>query len=122
MIKNIIFTGQLKYELLKYYYKCADVFVLPSRSEGLGAVLLEALYFKLPVIASNTGGIRDIIIHKKNGFLFTVGDYKKIAEYLYYILFNKIKLKNKNIINIKNYTYSIMVAKTIAVYQKINNN
>ena len=119
LTNRIIFTGRLKYELLKYYYKCADVFVLPSRSEGLGAVLLEALYFKLPVIASNTGGIKDLIIHEKNGFLVPVGDYKKIAEYLHLLLNNKIKLQNKNVINIKKYNYNYMAKKTLEIYQNV---
>lgn len=116
---KVIFTGKLKYEVLKYYYKLADLFVLPSRTEGLGAVLLESLYFNLPVIASDTGGIKDLIIHKKNGFLVPVGDYRKIAEYIYKIFNDHIDLKNKNIIDIKKYNYRFMAEKTIKAYNKI---
>jgi glycosyltransferase involved in cell wall biosynthesis len=66
--KNVIFTGFLakeKYEC----YEIADLFVLPSISEGLPTVLLEAAAFGVPAIATNSNGIPDIIDHEKTGFL-----------------------------------------------------
>lgn len=60
-----------------HYLKAADVFVLPSFKEGLPYTLLEAGHAQLPVVASNTGGIPEIIEHEKNGLLI---DPKNIQE------------------------------------------
>ncbi|MCK5169548.1 MAG: glycosyltransferase, partial [Bacteroidales bacterium] len=55
------------------FYSQIDVFVLPSIWEGFGFVLLEAMSFKLPVIAFDTGSSAEIIQDQKNGFI--VPDY-----------------------------------------------
>lgn len=62
-----------RYELLKYYL-CCDVVAIPSFYDGMPNVLLEAGALGIPVIASNTGGMKDVITDKQNGFLFTPGD------------------------------------------------
>ncbi len=58
----------------------ADLFVMPSRYEGLSIAMIEALACGLPVIASDAPGLRDFIIHHKNGMLFPVGDYNALAK------------------------------------------
>jgi len=62
-----------RYELLKYYL-CCDAVAIPSFYDGMPNVLLEAGALGIPVIASNTGGMKDVITDKQNGFLFTPGD------------------------------------------------
>lgn len=57
-----------------------DVFVLPSYSEALGYVLLEAGQASLPVIASDVGGIPEIVTDNESGFLVPAGDDKALAE------------------------------------------
>ncbi|MCB1842310.1 MAG: glycosyltransferase family 4 protein, partial [Halioglobus sp.] len=46
-----------------------DVFVFPSLHEGLGSTLLDAMSFGLPIVATNVGGIPDIVTHGVNGLL-----------------------------------------------------
>lgn len=58
----------------------SDAFVLPSLSEGMPMTLLEAEAAGLPVVASNVGGIPDVV--KENGFLVPVNDAKKFKEYM----------------------------------------
>jgi len=62
-----------RYELLKYYL-CCDAVAIPSFYDGMPNVLLEAGALGIPIIASNTGGMKDVITDKQNGFLFTPGD------------------------------------------------
>jgi glycosyltransferase involved in cell wall biosynthesis len=57
-----------------------DIFVLPSYSEGLPLVLIEAMANGLPVVASRVGGIPEIIEHNKSGLLFEAGNYNQLAE------------------------------------------
>lgn len=65
--------------------KCS-LFVLPSRSEAMGRVLLEAMACKRPIIASRVGGIPKIIEHGRTGLLFDSCDVQDLAEKMKYLL------------------------------------
>ncbi|XP_043815001.1 sulfoquinovosyl transferase SQD2 isoform X2 [Manihot esculenta] len=72
-----VFTGMLGGEELSQAYASGDVFVMPSESETLGLVVLEAMSSGIPVVAARAGGIPDIIPPDqdgKTGFLFGPGD------------------------------------------------
>jgi glycosyltransferase involved in cell wall biosynthesis len=64
------------------YYGCSDIFVLPSRFEGLPYCILEALAAGLPVVSTNVGAIPEVIAEGENGFLVTPGDVECLAERL----------------------------------------
>lgn len=66
---NVTFTGRIHHKELSKYYAIGDIFVLPSLSEGLPTVLLEAAAFAKPIVASKVGGIPDIIVHGHSGLL-----------------------------------------------------
>lgn len=63
-------SGDKKVELLNN----ADIFILPSYTEGLPISILEAMSYKLPVISTPVGGIPEVIENGGNGLLFTPGD------------------------------------------------
>ncbi|KAL4587271.1 hypothetical protein LXL04_000139 [Taraxacum kok-saghyz] len=72
-----VFTGMLQGEELSQSYASGDIFLMPSESETLGQVVLEAMSSGLPVVAARAGGVPDIIPSEqegKTGFLFTAGD------------------------------------------------
>ena len=56
-----------------------DILVLPSLNEGMGRVLVEAMAAGKPVVASNVGGIPDLVQHDHNGLLVPPGDEKALA-------------------------------------------
>jgi glycosyltransferase involved in cell wall biosynthesis len=62
------------------YYRAADLFVLPSKNEGMANVLLEAMTCGLPCVATRISGTTDLITHGKSGMLFEVGDEDDFLE------------------------------------------
>jgi glycosyltransferase involved in cell wall biosynthesis len=63
-----------------------DMLVLPSLNEGMGRVLVEAMAAGKPVVASRVGGIPDLVIHGKTGFLVPPADEKALAAWIKKIL------------------------------------
>ncbi|MCR4286230.1 MAG: glycosyltransferase, partial [Candidatus Kaiserbacteria bacterium] len=58
---RVIFTGQVERSVVTQYRMASDIFVGPSRSEGLGNAFLSAMACRLPVIATQVGGIADFL-------------------------------------------------------------
>lgn len=61
-------------------YCRSDVFVLPSRVEGLSIAMAEAMASGLPAIVTDVGEVRDLVLEGHNGFLFEVGDVDTLVE------------------------------------------
>jgi glycosyltransferase involved in cell wall biosynthesis len=84
--EHVTFAGHVSEEKLREHYESCDIFVLPAvvdskgDTEGLGVVLLEALGFERPVVASAVGGITDIVIPERTGWLTRPGDAPDLAR------------------------------------------
>jgi glycosyltransferase involved in cell wall biosynthesis len=82
---RVTFRGRVSDAELQAAYRDADVLVLPSvvdargDTEGLGVVLLEAMAFRVPVVASRLGGITDIVADGETGLLVPPGDATALA-------------------------------------------
>lgn len=83
---DIIFTGKLSPADLEAEYRNANVFTLPAivdhkgDTEGLGVVLIEAMELNLPIVASNVGGIPDVVVDNVSGLLVPEKDPMALAE------------------------------------------
>ncbi len=69
-------------ENIPQFLGALDILVVPSNNEGLGTVILEGVYAGCAVIASEVGGIPEIIHHEKTGLLQAAGDYEKLAYHI----------------------------------------
>ncbi len=87
---KVEFKGKLPLKETKNIMKNCYCLVLPSLSEGLGRVLMEAMALGKPIIGSRVGGIPDLIKDNQNGFLFEKGNSDDLAKKL------RILLKNRN--------------------------
>ncbi|MFZ2152192.1 MAG: glycosyltransferase family 4 protein [Minisyncoccia bacterium] len=96
-LKDIIRREKLENDVIllgnipeaKEYLKAFTVFVLPSRTEALGYVLLEAGLAKTPCIATRVGGIPEIIEHEKTGILVSKEDVRELSMALEFTLTHK---------------------------------
>ncbi len=100
-----------------------DIFLLTSQSEGLGMVINEAFYFKVPVVSTNVGGIPEIIKDNENGLLANLADHKKLADHLITLKGDE-KLKNIFIKKsyeqlMKDFSSVQMSEKTLKIYKSI---
>jgi len=78
--KRVFFLGTVPHEKLFRYYRMSDIFVRPSRSEGLGNVFLEAMGAGLPVVATQVGGIVDFLEDGKTGIAVRPNDPEDVAR------------------------------------------
>lgn len=84
-LKDIVIIGHpdnkpLSLAEMASIYRKAKICVLPSRREGFGQAILEAFAFKVPIIASNVGGVPEIIDSGVNGLLFDRDEPEKLAK------------------------------------------
>ncbi|PPD35121.1 MAG: hypothetical protein CTY19_03205 [Methylomonas sp.] len=79
---DVIFIENLNHQAVLSFFQRADIFCLPSRYEPFGIVLLEAGFFSCPVIASNVGGIPEIIEDGYDGYLVEPENVDELANQL----------------------------------------
>ncbi len=103
--------------------KAFDIFILPSRSESYGYVLLEAGAAALPVVASNVGGIPDIINNEETGLLIAPENKTALTEAIQKLIADEA-LRKKMGSSLKNrvatLSVSAMATETCSVYEDIN--
>jgi glycogen(starch) synthase len=86
---KVIFLGHVPDDTLSLLHSSCDLFVLPSRLEGLGIVIIEAMAAGKPIIATNAGGIPELIESGKNGILIEIGEEKELASAIIQMLGDK---------------------------------
>ena len=96
----------------------SDLFLLPSEKESFGLAALEAMALKVPVISTNTGGLKDLNINGNSGYTSDIGDIDSMAENAIKILSDtslEKKYRNQAFENAKKYD----IKTVIPLYEKI---
>ena len=126
---DIIFTGKLSPEDLANEYRTANVFTLPAivdhkgDTEGLGVVLIEAMELGLPIVASNVGGIPDVVVDGESGILVPEKDPVALAEAFKRLeanptLIQKLLAGARNRIE-ECFTWDGIIERQVEVYKKV---
>jgi D-inositol-3-phosphate glycosyltransferase len=85
---RITFAGSVSQEKLPLFYSAADVCVIPSYHESFGMVALESLACGTPIVATDVGGMRQIIRRNEMGRIVSDNSPQKLAGEIYQLLFN----------------------------------
>jgi glycosyltransferase involved in cell wall biosynthesis len=105
------------------YLRAADLFVLPSSTEGLSVSLLEAMSTGLPVLATSVGGSQDVIQHESNGYLIAPDKPEELRQGLQALLKNPERRKrlglNARLRIISNYSLNLDADRLAALYARL---
>ena len=116
----VILTGFM--ENLKSYISSLDALLFPSLSEGLGSSVLEAFTYKVPVVASNIGGLKEIVIDNVTGVSRPPHDVNGFAEGLEKVLFDPVFraacIRNSQNL-LEDFSKQKMATDTIAIYKEV---
>ena len=117
---SVVFTGEV--QKIEDYLASADIFILTSIYEGLPLSILEAMASGLPIIASDVGGIRDIV--KENGMIVPVNDEEALIQAMVQQINNLQMRKNMGELSLemsKQYDISIITNEYETIYQSVSN-
>jgi glycosyltransferase involved in cell wall biosynthesis len=105
------------------YLAIADLFLLISKWEGLPISILEAMSMKLPIIASDVGGVNEQVYDGENGFLVARNDVEAITQKIKYLFENREIAKKmgerSRELYLQQFSIATMVDKTEAVYKSL---
>ncbi len=119
--KNVVFRDFVSEGRLKQYYQECDVFALPSRMEGWGLTLMEAMALEKPVVASKVGGIPELVNHGKCGYLVPYADVRGLAKSIVKILKDQRLAKNFGKAGrkkVEQFTWKRSAEMTMKVYER----
>jgi len=109
-------------KILSNLYNMADLYIQPSFYESFGITILEAMACGKAVVASDCGGIPEIVFNNYNGLLVNVGDVKQLTKNVFKILNNpefRRKMEKNSIKSAQKYDWKFIGKQTLELYEKI---
>jgi len=121
---NIVYCTDLPWQKAMSVLKSSTILVVPSRMESLPTIIKEAFYLKIPVIATNVGGIPELIINKKNGILVEPEDPQSLLSEVNSLLanpeqMNKLAKAAFDFVN-ENMTWDVWLSKYVNLYDSLS--
>ena len=113
---DVSFLGKLK--SVVQISALADVFILPSETESFGLAALEAMASGVPIIATNAGGLPEVIEHGVSGFLSNVGDTDDMVTNVLKIIDSKESIA-KFKANAKNQALKFDIQNVLPMYEEL---
>ncbi|OGG92489.1 hypothetical protein A3H03_03285 [Candidatus Kuenenbacteria bacterium RIFCSPLOWO2_12_FULL_42_13] len=115
---KVFLLGSISQDELAIYYQAASIFVLNSGYEGLSHVVLDAMHYRLPIIASNIGGNPELIQDDYNGLLVEYNDYDawlKAVDRLWRDHKLRERLASSPLVKLDIFNFNKMVAETMRI-------
>jgi 1,2-diacylglycerol 3-alpha-glucosyltransferase len=122
--KAVTFTGFVPDEDLQNIYRIADIFVIAGIAELQSIVTMEAMASGLPVVAVNAMALPELVHDGENGYLFSDGDRRMLAEKIIAILTNqtmRAQMAKKSLEIIKDHDINKIIEKYESIYNEIVN-
>jgi len=108
-------------EKINAAYSCADLFLMPSKQDNLPNTIMESLTFGTPIVAFPTGGIPEMIIHKKTGYIAESGNIEDFSEGIHWAYLNSDSSRNEcRNFAIEHYDYKTIAERLKNIYEKTN--
>ena len=111
-----------KQEAIEEILSICDLFILPSESESFGLSALEAMACEVPVISTNTGGLPEVNINGKTGFLSDIGNYEEMAENALSLLSNNdllIEFRKNALEQAMKFDLNVVLNQYVEVYEEM---
>ncbi|MEX1053789.1 MAG: glycosyltransferase family 4 protein [Nitrosopumilaceae archaeon] len=122
---KVVYCTNVEWKKAMTILKSSSVLVVPSRMESIPQVIKEAFYLQVPVVATNVGGIPELITHDVNGLLVPPNEPKKLVEAINLLLENKQYAKKLADAGyefvMKNITWEVLLPKYIKFYKNLLN-
>jgi glycosyltransferase involved in cell wall biosynthesis len=118
----VTFVGMIPHKKIPDYMDLADIFVLPSLSEGFPIVIPEAMAGGLPIVATRVGGVPDIIEDGVNGYMVEPGNFQEMANKIISILENqplKCLISKNNRMKVEEFEWKKIVNQLECIYLEI---
>ncbi|MFQ3587651.1 MAG: glycosyltransferase family 4 protein [Fimbriimonadaceae bacterium] len=123
--EKVLFTGFMANRSLHQLYRVADVAVFPSLYEPFGIVALEGMAAGIPVVASDAGGLREVVLHDQTGTLSYANNAESLAWAVLHVLENperSARLRDAAKARLKvDFDWDRLADKTIDVYDRVWN-
>jgi glycosyltransferase involved in cell wall biosynthesis len=120
---KVVYCTNVSWHQAMSVLKSSEVLVLPSRIESLPLVIREAFYLKVPVVATNVGGVPELIVNGVTGTLVPPNDPDKLVEAVNYLLENKDQAskmaENAYQYVVKNWTCEAIIPRYIEFYERL---
>lgn len=113
---KVLFLG--KSDEVRKILCLSDLFILPSETESFGLAALEAMAARTPVISTNTGGLPEVNLQGRTGFLSNVGDTEDMVKKALYLLEDEVKL-NEFKDNANEFAHRFSIEKILPKYEAV---
>ena len=122
---NVVYCTNVDWKEAMTRLKESAILVIPSRMESIPQVIKEAFYLKVPVIATNVGGIPELITHEQNGILVPSENPEKLVEAINHLVnekeFSDKLAKNGYQYVLNNLTWEVLLPKYVKFYEDLLN-
>ena len=120
---KVVYCTNVEWKEAMTILKASSILVIPSRMESIPQVIKEAFFLKIPVIATNVGGISELIQHNINGILVKPNESEELLNEINKLLTDKEKTKRFSEKGyefvMKNLTWEILLPKYVKFYEDI---